>query len=494
LKPGGKLKNYFKLIILDMLNSIKNIIIISIDDLRVDCINSNPNKKLLDKFKLKTKPNTPALDWFINNGVFFNNCITVAPYTTAAHASILTGQWPAKHRIIDYARNKLACPTVFSILKREGFTTLFQSDFPYILGPNLGFTNGIDKFVVENEDESIDWMVKNKDKRRACFFHFASVHFPYGFLNLKWGGDFFRNRVKSLLEEYEITPDQKADVKWHFAVRDFSEEEMVLKQNYAKVLKFMHKKKLYSKIMDLYIEGINFFEKGRFSRFVKKLQEMKMLNDSLIVILGDHGEAWDEHNEGHTKGDYKDGLIDDIIKVPLIFVGPKLPKKLAIDSQVRTIDIVPTILSLMGLKRARNDFDGQDLSSFKNLPQDLAAYSQLWHTNREQVSVFLDQAKKEGKLPKLELSSYLATAAVRMNKWKLVQNFSKEKKLIKKRLFNVNSREVECADRSDIIKKLNRELAMYNSKTYRRIKKEQTIASDTYGEIAGQLRTIGYNI
>lgn len=470
----------------------KNLIIISIDNLRADCIAANPDKQLFTRYQTKVKLQSPTLDWFVDNGVFFNQCITVAPYTTAAHASILTGQWPVKHRVIEYVRNKLACQTIFSILKKRGYNTLWQSDFPYILGPNLGFTNGIDKFVVENEDESIDWMKKNK--RLACFFHFASIHFPYGFLNLKQGGNYFRAKVGALLKKYGVTPDEQAITKRHFAVMDFSKEEMVLKQNYAKVLQYMHGKGLYDAIMDLYIEGINFFEERRFGRFIKSLKEAGLFENSLFVILSDHGEAWDKHNEGHTKGDYKSGLIDDIIKVPLIFLGAGLPKKLIINSQIRTIDIVPTILSILGEKKEKDDFNGYDLSSFKDLPQDLVAYSQLWHTNRGQVSVFLNQAKKKGKLPKFQLSSYLATAAIRKNKWKLVQNFSKEKKLINKRLFDVSSREVECSDRREVVERLNKELVAYNNKTYQIIKEGEAVGSDVRQEIANNLKSLGYNI
>ena len=238
-----------------MESQIKNLIIISIDNLRPDCIEANPNKQLLNKYKLSIKPKTPTLDWFVNNGVFFNQCITVAPYTTTAHASILTGQWPHKHGIIDFFGSKLSTPTIFEILRKEKFSTLFQADFPFILGPNMGFDKGIDKFVDSNENESYEWIKKNIKKPLACFFHFANVHSPYGFHDLTHDGNNYRKKVNSLIKKYKIKPDIKALDGKQYIMKDLSNEEKILKQNYDKVLQKIHELKQYDQIMDLYIEG-----------------------------------------------------------------------------------------------------------------------------------------------------------------------------------------------------------------------------------------------
>jgi len=473
---------------------IKNVIIISLDCLRADCIQANPDKQLLKKYNTKIKLKTPTLDWFVENGVFFNQCITVAPYTTPAHASILTGVWPYNHGVIDFFRNKLKAPTILSILKKKGFNTLFQTDYPFLLGSNLEFTDRIDKFVVEKEKESFVWLKENENKPLACFFHFASIHSPYGFFNLKYGGNDYRKKVKSLLKKYKVISDIKANDGQHFITGDFTEEEKLLKQNYLKVLDKMHKLGLYDEIMDLYIEGINYFEKNRFRLFIKNLKRLGLLENSLIIIVGDHGETWDRNNKGHGRGDLEDGLAEGIIKVPLIFYGSDLPKGLLNNHQVRTIDVVPTILSILELKKEKESFDGCSLFPFEKQQDGLIAFSHAWHSDSALVTIFMDEVYKKGKMGKAGFDSYLASASVRTDKWKIVQNYSVTKKLKKVRFFNVDKDEEEDFNGTKVSNILSQKINKYNEITYKNFTKRIKPINMEEKEIAKKLRELGYNV
>jgi len=474
--------------------TVKNVIIISIDALRSDCVAVNPDKKLLEKYKLKTRLKTPILDLFVNRGIFFNNCISSAPYTSAAHASILTGKWPYKHGIIDFFRNRLNSRTVIDILKRKGFSTLWQTDFPFLLGSVLGFTGGVDKFIPGNDEESFVWLEKNKSKPLACFFHFINVHDPYGFANLYYGGDDYRSKVGALLKKYDIKSDTKAKRNNHYPIRDFSEEEMVLKQNYQKILMKMHRLKLYDEIMDLYIGGINYFEKTRFKIFYNKLKELGLLENSLVAVIGDHGEAWDESNQGHARGNSKDSLIDDIIKVPLIFYSPDISQGILINKQVRTIDIAPTVLSFLGYKKEAALLDGHDLSFVGAIPDDLPAFSQFWYAASGYIGKFMDKAKEKGRLPVPDFDSYLAVSAIRQKGFKLVQNFSKNKKMEETQLFNVWTGEERIKNKEAVRDELEDLLNQYNIKTWGKINKNARVAEVDSRGIARQLRTLGYNV
>ncbi len=82
-----------------------------------------------------------------------------------------------------------------------------------------------------------------------------------------------------------------------------------------------------------------------FGDLLKKLKELNLLDETVIVITADHGEALGEHGfEGH--GRY---LYDEEILVPLIFYHPEL-EPLHVKKQVETIDIMPTILDFSGIK------------------------------------------------------------------------------------------------------------------------------------------------
>jgi len=475
----------------------KNLIMISIDALRSDCIGCNPDKKLLNKYNLKVKIKTPILDSFVKKGVFFNNCVTVAPYTTSAHASILTGQWPYHHGVIDFFRNKLDSPTILEKLKKRGFKTLFQSDFSFLLGPTLGFTKGVDKFVKENEEESYAWIKQNKKKSLACFFHFSNVHEPYGFSNTKKESNDYKRKVEYLLKKFNLKPDKEAFCNQHFITstsESFSEENLILGQNYKKILNKMHRLGLYSEIMNLYLEGINYFEKKRLRLFIKNLEKIGLLENSLFVIFGDHGEGWDKNNKGHNKGNLKRGLIDDNIKIPVLFYGGTVPKNVLIDTPIRTIDIAPTIFSLLGYKE-KNNWDGVNLSDFSDLPSDLNAFSHVWHSSSGAVTVFMHETKKEGKLTKPDFDSYLLSASLKKGKWKLTQIFSKRKVPIKSYLFNTDKQKKSVNKK--IIFLMNKILKEYNQKTYDKIKskmKEQKISPKKNEELAEKLRSLGYNV
>ena len=73
---------------------MENIVIITIDSLRVD--GSAHNCKVLN---IKTKLRTPNLDSITRNGTSFINAYSTNTYTTAAHASLFTGVYPMKHKI-----------------------------------------------------------------------------------------------------------------------------------------------------------------------------------------------------------------------------------------------------------------------------------------------------------------------------------------------------------------------------------------------------------
>ena len=79
---------------------------------------------------------------------------------------------------------------------------------------------------------------------------------------------------------------------------------------------------------------------------VAGLRERGLLGKTLVVLTGDHGEEFFEHQgfgHGHS-------LFGEVIRVPLLFSCPgAVPKGGRVNRQVRTIDIMPTVLDLLGV-------------------------------------------------------------------------------------------------------------------------------------------------
>jgi arylsulfatase A-like enzyme len=77
------------------------------------------------------------------------------------------------------------------------------------------------------------------------------------------------------------------------------------------------------------------------------LQNMGIADRTLLVITGDHGEAFGEHSQLIHGGT----IYDEEVQVPLVIVNPTLfPHELVINRVVRQIDIAPTLLALLGLE------------------------------------------------------------------------------------------------------------------------------------------------
>jgi arylsulfatase A-like enzyme len=89
------------------------------------------------------------------------------------------------------------------------------------------------------------------------------------------------------------------------------------------------------------------------------LEKQGILDDTIVVLNGDHGETLDEHDcwfDHH-------GLYDPTLVVPLMIRYPRvLPTGARIPGFNQHKDLVPTILDLAGIK-SRIQFDGQSLLS-----------------------------------------------------------------------------------------------------------------------------------
>jgi Tfp pilus assembly protein PilF len=71
--------------------------------------------------------------------------------------------------------------------------------------------------------------------------------------------------------------------------------------------------------------------------------------NTLMVVLSDHGESLSEHGE-YTHGVF---LYESTLRIPFVMAGPGVPKGVRVKQQARTIDLLPTLLDVMGGKAPR---------------------------------------------------------------------------------------------------------------------------------------------
>jgi arylsulfatase A-like enzyme len=93
---------------------------------------------------------------------------------------------------------------------------------------------------------------------------------------------------------------------------------------------------------------------GRLYRF---LEETSMLDDTLLLVTGDHGESLTEHGIFFNHH----GLYDPQVKVPFIMSRAGLQRGRVYDELVQHFDLVPTVLESVGIHDTHTEFDGMSL-------------------------------------------------------------------------------------------------------------------------------------
>lgn len=390
------------------------ILLISLDTLRSDCINYNPQKLWPKKYQLDFNLQTDVLDNFAKKSVFFTNCISSAPYTSASHATIFTGKWPLHHGVYEFFNKKLCNNTIFSIAKKLGYHTISKVDFPIILGDFLGFTNNIDKYIIEDDQELLDSYDVNIPN--FAFIHFGGMHSPYGFHNLKYGGRHYIQKVEELEAEVGNIGNELAD-RLIETFRDKKDLEMILR--YKRILRHYYINAEYKKLFKLYLNGINFFIKYRFEIFFEKLLKKLRGKKYLILMFGDHGEEYDQVSCGHFNT-----VAEGVIRVPIMFYYEGI-KPIMFHDRIRTVDIAPTLFEIMGynLKKYLN-YDGVSLCNFifndNRICLNKPCFSQAYISKTEEYvkfqDKFLEKNKKFG-----SLKHYRYREAVYLNNYKLTK-------------------------------------------------------------------------
>jgi arylsulfatase A-like enzyme/Flp pilus assembly protein TadD len=284
----------------------RSLVLITVDTLRADRVGAYGWKAA----------RTPAMDGVAARGVQFQRAFAPAPITLTSHASLLTGLYPPGHGSRHNGmRMRGDVATLATVLHDQGWATgAFVGAFP--LDRRFGLDRGFEQYGdrmprtsdgrLLNErsgrvvvDEALDWLNGVGDRRCFLWVHLFEPHAPYE-PDAARGTD-GGTRPPGLRYDDEIA---RADVE-----------------------------------IGRLLAGLG----GR-------------LSSALVVVAGDHGEAFGEHGE-ITHSIF---LYDTTLRVPLIMAGPGIGRaQPARDADVSLVDVVPTVLDALGLPR--RDVDGVSL-------------------------------------------------------------------------------------------------------------------------------------
>ncbi|MFH1478071.1 MAG: sulfatase [Verrucomicrobiota bacterium] len=310
------------------------------------------------------KNTTPACDRLAAEGVRFETVVAVASHTLPPIVSMLTGKTAAAHGVVtpqryaqwikDESWRKRATP--LKLLAAQGY--LVDGELVMRWAP-LGFTRDTPGDRIESYFE---------EHRKDKWFFYAEpypTHLPYNPPE-----NYFR-----MFHDGEWKPDaaqkKRIDVVRSFLIVHPSGCISKLEAGEAEVLAGgdeSHRRTAGTvdltpadkpAVLALYDGEARVFD-DLVGRWTQKLEQLGLLDNTLIIITADHGEELMERGHvGHCSCNLNGTLYDESIRVPLIMRFPgKIPPGTVVREQISQIDIMPTIFDLLGLPPAEG-MEGQ---------------------------------------------------------------------------------------------------------------------------------------
>lgn len=247
---------------------------------------------------------TPNLDAIAQRGVQFDHAFAHVPITLPSHICLLTGTYPPEHGVRVNGKQALGptLQTLAEIYKQHGYkTAAFIASA--VLDARYGLDRGFDIYddeIGSHESQPmgqrpagevcnrvLQWLDTNaaRETPLMCFVHFYDAHTPY------------------------TAPQEFVD-----------------------------------KMGDPYDAEVAYMD-AQIGRLIDWLKARSLLEKTLLVVVADHGESLGEHGyEWHSLLVYH-----SIVRIPLLISLPeRLPENQRVAGVTRMVDVMPTMLDLMG--------------------------------------------------------------------------------------------------------------------------------------------------
>ena len=325
-----------------------NVILLTLDTLRADRLGCYGY----------ARPITPNIDRLAANGVRFEQAITGGSWTQAAFPVLLTSTYASMYGgcLGPLSPDR---PSPVEALAMSGYTTGGFSTSP-LLSRTYGYQRGFEKFadlIPQEKDPALrhvkggerllrldathqiarllgkrmrpanlyvpaetlvdvlgEW-VNETERPFFAWAHYMDVHWPY-------------HRLETLSSPEEIAAAWRDMGQLHRA--NWNGESVNSGQR-------AHYQQLYDRAIE--------YTDQQVGRLFDLLERLNKWEDSLVVLVSDHGEEFLERGKW---GHFETNLYDEILKVPLIIKLPGTSRGMVVQQQARTLDIMPTILEICG--------------------------------------------------------------------------------------------------------------------------------------------------
>ncbi|MBI3767348.1 MAG: sulfatase [Deltaproteobacteria bacterium] len=274
----------------------RNLLLISIDTERAPSLSTYGRSRVT----------SPFFDALANEGALFEKAVVQSTLTPVSHMSLFTGLYPYAHGITDLKRpsDLAAYSTMAELLRRSGYATGAVTE-DGLLQAAIGFERGFDRYLENKSPDvgstaghvestfaaALDWLKLHRNQRWFLFVHTYQVHAPY------------------------TPPPQYQGL--------FGEE----------------------RDLDRYEEEIRYTD-DQLHALWAAVGALVLADRTLLIVTSDHGEEFGEHGAS----DHGSHLYDETLLVPLLMRAPgMIPTGLRVREPVALVDVLPTVLGILGL-------------------------------------------------------------------------------------------------------------------------------------------------
>jgi arylsulfatase A-like enzyme len=309
---------------------------------------------------------TPFLKKLGDRGLVFDDCQVQATWTKPSVASLLTSLYSFTHGIVqDYDTIPKGATTLAEQLRTSGYVTVGIMANPFA-GRLSGLQKGFDfvsewaviqRYRKDAEDRGTDSAAVNKiifpwleTHRNEPFFLYAHTTDPHAPYRPPAG---FEEKFARPADTSKFNATYKSLVNKRSYGGGAVVSRAIVRHSGVNPDRFIHE------AIDRY-DGEVLHNDWSLEQLAGKLKELGILDNTLIIVVSDHGEEFWEH--GWTA--HGQSLYQELTHGVFVMWNPKLiptPRRVAVPVQL--IDVMPTVLDLLGLK-IPDLIQGQSLAPF----------------------------------------------------------------------------------------------------------------------------------
>lgn len=356
-----------------------NVLMIGSDTLRADRLGVLGYRRSL----------TPTIDLLTTRSALFENCHVPCARTAPSLVSIFTGTWPHTHGIRDNfvpdSQTRLGIPTLPILLKPHDYYSATISDW---CGADLAkFSMGFDFVDLPKDQWNLRYLIRQgpKDVRLfvSMFTHnrlgwalFPELYYLGGVPQTEQLGARSRNLLSSLASQAQpfllnvffstTHPPFASEYPWYqrysdpsyfgeskFAMAKLTDPFEIIRRQGAPKEEFD-----LEQIIDLYDSCVAQFD-SQVALMLDHVTQCGLAENTLIALYSDHGMEFFEHS---SWGQGNSVIGDFSSRIPLIIHDPRAPTHIRVDASIRSIDLAPTLLELLGIP-VPNTMDGISLAA-----------------------------------------------------------------------------------------------------------------------------------